>query len=81
MKFGKLFDNPALKTRITSSNVKIQEMAIGYFLAPFLNHPVLFVFVANQRQKSRVRYFCPSARPVCECLPGTSEYPASLGGL
>ena len=34
MKFGKLFDNPALKTRITSSNVKIQEMAIGYFLAP-----------------------------------------------
>ena len=34
MKFGKLFDNPALKTRITSSNVKIQEMALGYFLAP-----------------------------------------------
>ena len=34
MKFGKLFENPALKTRITSSNVKIQEMAIGYFLAP-----------------------------------------------
>ena len=36
MKFGKLFENPALKTRITSSNVKIQEMAIGYFLAPML---------------------------------------------
>ena len=34
MKFGKLFENPALKTRITSSNVKLQEMAIGYFLAP-----------------------------------------------
>ena len=34
MTFGKLFDNPALKTRIKSSNVKIQEMAIGYFLAP-----------------------------------------------
>lgn len=34
MKFGKLFENPALKSRITSSNVKIQEMAIGYFLAP-----------------------------------------------
>ena len=34
MKFDKLFDNPALKTRITSSNVKLQEMLIGYFLAP-----------------------------------------------
>lgn len=34
MKFGKLFENPALKTRITSSNVKLQEMAVGYFLAP-----------------------------------------------
>jgi len=34
VKFGKLFENPALKTRITSSNVKLQEMAIGYFLAP-----------------------------------------------
>ena len=36
MKFGRLFDNPSLKTRITSSNVKIQEMALGYFLAPLL---------------------------------------------
>lgn len=34
MKFGKLFDNSALKSRITSSNVKLPEMAIGYFLAP-----------------------------------------------
>ena len=34
MKFGKLFDNPALKTRISSSNVKLPEMAIGYFIAP-----------------------------------------------
>lgn len=34
MKFGKLFDNPALKSRITSSNVKLPEMALGYFLAP-----------------------------------------------
>lgn len=34
MKFGKLFETPALRTRITSSNVKLQEMAIGYFLAP-----------------------------------------------
>ena len=34
MKFDKLLGNPALKTRITSSNVKLPEMAIGYFLAP-----------------------------------------------
>lgn len=34
MKFGKLFENPALKSKITSTNVKLPEMAIGYFLAP-----------------------------------------------
>ena len=28
------FGNPALKTKITSQNVKLQEMLIGYFLAP-----------------------------------------------
>ena len=32
---SKIFDNPALKTRINSSSVKIQEMAFGYLLAPF----------------------------------------------
>ena len=31
---GKFFENPALKTKITSSQVKLQEMLIGYFLAP-----------------------------------------------
>ena len=30
----KFFQNPALKTKINSSSVKIQEMLIGYFLAP-----------------------------------------------
>ncbi len=30
----KFFQNPALKTKINSSGVKIQEMLIGYFLAP-----------------------------------------------
>jgi GPH family glycoside/pentoside/hexuronide:cation symporter len=30
----KFFQNPALKTKITSSSVKLQEMLIGYFLAP-----------------------------------------------
>ncbi len=33
MKKG-FFDHPALKTRITSSSVKLQEMFIGYLLAP-----------------------------------------------
>lgn len=32
---GKLFENPALQTRIRSSSVKIQEMAFGYLVAPF----------------------------------------------
>ncbi|MBQ6384546.1 MAG: MFS transporter [Lachnospiraceae bacterium] len=32
---GKIFENPALKTRIKSSGVKIQEMAFGYLVAPF----------------------------------------------
>ena len=31
---SKFFDNPALKTRITSANVKPKEMLVGYFLAP-----------------------------------------------
>ncbi len=30
----KLFQNPLLKTRITSGSVKLQEMLIGYFVAP-----------------------------------------------
>jgi GPH family glycoside/pentoside/hexuronide:cation symporter len=30
----RFFENPALKTKITSSQVKLQEMLIGYFLAP-----------------------------------------------
>ncbi len=30
----KFFQNPALKTKINSSSVKLQEMLIGYFLAP-----------------------------------------------
>ena len=30
----KFFQNPVLKTKINSSSVKIQEMLIGYFLAP-----------------------------------------------
>ena len=32
---GKMFENPALKTRIKSSSVKVQEMFFGYLLAPF----------------------------------------------
>ena len=32
---AKMFENPALKTRIKSSSVKIQEMAFGYLIAPF----------------------------------------------
>ena len=28
------FDNPVLKTKITSQNVKLQEMLVGYFVAP-----------------------------------------------
>ena len=35
MKSDKFFDNPLLKTKITSQNVKLNEMLIGYFLAPF----------------------------------------------
>ena len=31
----KIFENPALKTRIKSSSVKIPEMAFGYLIAPF----------------------------------------------
>ena len=31
----KTVETPALKTRIRSSEVKIQEIALGYFLAPF----------------------------------------------
>ena len=31
---GKLFNNPALKTKITSDDVKIPEMVIGYLTAP-----------------------------------------------
>ena len=31
----KFFENPALKSKIKSQNVKLDEMLIGYFLAPF----------------------------------------------
>ena len=31
---NRFFENPALKTKITSYQVKLQEMLIGYFLAP-----------------------------------------------
>ncbi len=33
-KLNKIFDSPALRTRIKSRDVKIQEMFLGYFLAP-----------------------------------------------
>ncbi len=33
---SKFFDNPALRTKITSANVKPKEMLVGYFLAPML---------------------------------------------
>ena len=29
------FDTPLVRTKITSADVKIREMLIGYFLAPF----------------------------------------------
>ena len=35
MKLNKLFDNPLVKTKITSANVKPPEMLLGYFLGPF----------------------------------------------
>ena len=31
----KIVEQPAFKTRIKSNDVKIQEIALGYFLAPF----------------------------------------------
>lgn len=30
------FENPLVKTRITSANVKVKEMALGYFIGPFI---------------------------------------------
>jgi GPH family glycoside/pentoside/hexuronide:cation symporter len=35
MKISSIAEKPIFRTKITSSNVKITEMAIGYFLAPF----------------------------------------------
>ncbi len=35
MKISKIAENPLFRTRIKSSNVKVTEMALGYFLAPF----------------------------------------------
>ena len=35
MKINKFFDNPLLRTKITSANVKPKEMLLGYFLGPF----------------------------------------------
>lgn len=32
----KIFDNPLLKTTITSANVKPKEMLLGYFIGPFI---------------------------------------------
>ena len=36
MKIAKIAEKPIFKTKITSTNVKLQEMAIGYFLAPLV---------------------------------------------
>lgn len=35
MRFSKFFDNPLVKTKITSANVKPPEMILGYLLGPF----------------------------------------------
>lgn len=35
MKITKIVENPIFHTKIKSENVKIPEMIIGYFLAPF----------------------------------------------
>ena len=35
MKITKIVENPIFRTKIKSDNVKIPEMIIGYFLAPF----------------------------------------------
>ncbi len=34
MKAGKIFENPALRSRIKSTNVKLPEMALGYLVGP-----------------------------------------------
>lgn len=33
---NRLMDHPLLKTKITSANVKVKEMILGYFLGPFM---------------------------------------------
>lgn len=35
MQINKFFDNPLMRTKITSANVKPKEMLMGYFLGPF----------------------------------------------
>lgn len=35
MKNNRFFENPLVRTKITSANVKPKEMLLGYFLAPF----------------------------------------------
>lgn len=35
MQINKFFDNPLMRTKITSANVKPREMLMGYFLGPF----------------------------------------------
>lgn len=35
MQMNKFFDNPLMRTKITSANVKPREMLMGYFLGPF----------------------------------------------
>ena len=35
MKITSIAEKPAFRTKIKSTNVNLQEMLIGYFLAPF----------------------------------------------
>ncbi|HIT89015.1 MAG TPA: MFS transporter, partial [Candidatus Merdenecus merdavium] len=35
MKESKFFENPLVRTKITSANVKPKEMLLGYFIGPF----------------------------------------------
>ena len=35
MEKNQFFDNPLMRTKITSANVKPKEMILGYFLGPF----------------------------------------------
>lgn len=35
MKTGNFFENPLMRTKITSANVKTREMLLGYLIGPF----------------------------------------------